>query len=183
MKIIFTLLLVQGGCWNLILWFATVMYSDIFGVFLKIWKNYRKLILWWEDCILVLDMSNKNENNFYITSCPGGLLKLDIMVRNGNVFRYIWSFSDNLENYRKLILWWEDCILVIEMSNKNENNFYFTSCPGGLLKLDIMVRNGNVFRYIWSFSDNLENYRKLILWWEDCILVIEMSNKILCFLL
>ena len=49
-------------------------------------------------------MSNKNENNFYITSCPGGLLKLDIMVRNANVFRYIWSFSENLENYRKLIL-------------------------------------------------------------------------------
>ena len=39
--------------------------------------------------ILVLDMSNKNENNFYITSCPGGLLKLDIMVHNPNVFRYI----------------------------------------------------------------------------------------------
>ena len=49
-------------------------------------------------------MSNKNENNLYITSFPQGLLKLDIMVRNANVFRYIWSFSENLENYRKLIL-------------------------------------------------------------------------------
>ena len=49
-------------------------------------------------------MSNKNENNFYITSCPGRLLKLDIMVHNANVFRYIWSFSENLENYIKLIL-------------------------------------------------------------------------------
>ena len=52
----------------------------------------------------MVDMSDKNENNFYIISCPGGLLKLDIMVRNSNVFRYIWSFSENLENYRKLIL-------------------------------------------------------------------------------
>ena len=43
-------------------------------------------------------MSNKKENNFYITSCPGGLLKLDVMVCNANVFRYIWSFSENLEN-------------------------------------------------------------------------------------
>ena len=49
-------------------------------------------------------MSNKNENNFYITYCPGGLLKLDIMVSNANVFKYNWSFSENLENYRKLIL-------------------------------------------------------------------------------
>ena len=49
-------------------------------------------------------MSNKNENNLYITSCPGGLLKLDIMVHNANVFRYIWSFSEYLENSRKLIL-------------------------------------------------------------------------------
>ena len=39
-------------------------------------------------------MSNKNENNFYITSCPGeGVLKLDIMVHNTNVFRYIWSLG------------------------------------------------------------------------------------------
>ena len=30
-------------------------------------------------------MSNKNENNFYIISCPGGLLKLDIMLRKANV--------------------------------------------------------------------------------------------------
>ena len=49
-------------------------------------------------------MSNKNENKFYLTSCSGGLLKLDIMVCKANVFRYIWSFSENLESYRKLIL-------------------------------------------------------------------------------
>ena len=49
-------------------------------------------------------MSNKNENNFYITSCPGALLKLDIMVGNANVFRDNWSFPENLENSRKLIL-------------------------------------------------------------------------------
>ena len=34
----------------------------------------------------------------------GGLLKLDIMVRKANVSTYIWSFFENLENYRKLIL-------------------------------------------------------------------------------
>ena len=49
-------------------------------------------------------MSNKNENNFYIISCPGVLLKLDIMVPKANVLTYIWSFSENLENSRKLIL-------------------------------------------------------------------------------
>ena len=49
-------------------------------------------------------MSNKNENNFHIISCPGGLLKLDIMIDKANVLTYIWSFSENLENYRKLIL-------------------------------------------------------------------------------
>ena len=48
-------------------------------------------------------MSNKNENNFYILSCPGGLLKLDITVRKANVLTYIWSISENLENSRKLI--------------------------------------------------------------------------------
>ena len=49
-------------------------------------------------------MSNKNENNFYIISCPGGFLTLDIMVQKANVLTYIRSFSENLENYRKLIL-------------------------------------------------------------------------------
>ena len=48
-------------------------------------------------------MSNKNDKNFYIISCPGGLLKLYIMVRKANVVTYIWSFSENLENSRKLI--------------------------------------------------------------------------------
>ena len=49
-------------------------------------------------------MSNKNENNFCIISGPGGLLKLDILVRKANVLTYILSFSENLENYRRLIL-------------------------------------------------------------------------------
>ena len=42
------------------------------------------MYLWWEDWIFAVDMSNKNENNFYIISCPGGLLKCDIMVCNVN---------------------------------------------------------------------------------------------------
>ena len=49
-------------------------------------------------------MSNKNENNFYIISCPGGFLTRDIMVQKVNVLTYIYSFSENLENYRTLIL-------------------------------------------------------------------------------
>ena len=108
-------------------------------------------------------MSNKNRNNFCITSCPGVFVEIDIMVCKANVLTYIWSFSENLENSRKLILWWEDCILVVDMSNKNEKNFDIISCPGGLLKLDIMVRKANVVTYILSFSENLENSKKLIL--------------------
>ena len=49
-------------------------------------------------------MSNKNENNFYVMSFPGGLLKLHIIVCKANVLTYIWSFSEKLENSRKLIL-------------------------------------------------------------------------------
>ena len=52
----------------------------------------------------VVDMSNKNGNNFCIISGPGRLLKLDIMVCKANVLTYIWSFCENLENYRRLIL-------------------------------------------------------------------------------
>ena len=100
-------------------------------------------------------MSNKNENNFCIISFPGGLLKLDIMVHKANVLTYIWSFSENLENYGKL--------MVVDMSNKKENKFCIISCPGGLLKLDIMVHKAIVLTYIWSFSENLVNYRKMIL--------------------
>ena len=106
---------------------------------------------------------NKDEHHFYFISCPGRLLTLDIMVRKANVLMYIRSFPENLENSRKLILRSEDYILVVDMSNKKENNFSITSCPGGLLKLDIMVRYANVFKYIWSFSENLGNSRKLIL--------------------
>ena len=49
-------------------------------------------------------MSNKNENEFYVFSCPGGLLKLNIMLDEVNVLTYIWSFSENFENSTKLIL-------------------------------------------------------------------------------
>ena len=51
-------------------------------------------------------MSNKNENNFYIYLflVQGGLLKLDITVREANVLTYIRSFSEKLKNSRKLIL-------------------------------------------------------------------------------
>ena len=48
-------------------------------------------------------MTNKNEKNFYIISCPGGFVEIDIMVSKANVLTYIWSFSENLENSRKLI--------------------------------------------------------------------------------
>ena len=49
-------------------------------------------------------MSNENENNFCTISGPGGLLKLDIIVCKANVLTYIWGFSEDWENYRKLIL-------------------------------------------------------------------------------
>ena len=34
--------------------------------------------------------------------------------------------------------------------------------PEGLLKLDIMVCKANVLKYIRSFSEKLENYKKMI---------------------
>ena len=50
-------------------------------------------------------MSNKNENNFCaLFLVQGELLKLDITVQKANVLTYIWSFYENLENSRKLIL-------------------------------------------------------------------------------
>ena len=88
------------------------------------------------------------------------MVTLDIMLHKANVLMYIWSFSENLEHDRKLILWWEDCILAVDMSNKNETNFYIISCPGGLLKLDITVHKANVLTYIWSFSENLKKFQK-----------------------
>ena len=42
------------------------------------------------------------------------------------------------------------------MINKNKNNF-------------------------WSFHENFENYRKLVLLWKDCISVEDMSNNIVFF--
>ena len=100
---------------------------------------------------------------FTLFLVQGGLLTLHITVHKANVLTYIWSFSENLENSIKLILSSEDCILAVDLSNKNENNFYIISCPGGLLKLDIMLRKANVLTYVWSFSEYLENSRKLIL--------------------
>ena len=41
---------------------------------------------------------------FTLFLVQGGMLKLDIMVPKANVLTYIWSFSENLENSRKLIL-------------------------------------------------------------------------------
>ena len=49
-------------------------------------------------------MSNKNEKKICIISGPGGLLKLDIMVCKATALTHIWSFSEKLENYRKLVL-------------------------------------------------------------------------------
>ena len=52
-------------------------------------------------------MSNKNENNFCIVSTCGPGESVETwyhMVCNANVLTYIWSFSENLENYRELIL-------------------------------------------------------------------------------
>ena len=51
-------------------------------------------------------MINKNKNNFCIVSGRGGggVLKPNIMVRKGAIVTYIWSFHENFENYRKLVL-------------------------------------------------------------------------------
>ena len=54
-------------------------------------------------------MVNKSKNNFCIVSGRGGgggggVLKPNIMVRKGAIVTYIWSFHENLENYRKLVL-------------------------------------------------------------------------------
>ena len=50
-------------------------------------------------------MVNKNKNNFCIVSGRGmGVLKPNIMVRKGAIVTYIWSFHENFENYRKLVL-------------------------------------------------------------------------------
>ena len=49
-------------------------------------------------------MVNKNKNNFCIVSGWGGVLKPNIMVRKGAIVTCIWSFHENFENYRKLVL-------------------------------------------------------------------------------
>ena len=42
---------------------------------------------------------------FFIVPGPEGLLKLDIIVRKAAMVTYIWNFSENLENYKKVFLW------------------------------------------------------------------------------
>ena len=134
-------------------------------------------MLWWKDCILVVDMSNKDEYDFYIISCPGGLLKFDITVCKANVLRYIWRISEDLENSRKLMLWWKNLILVVDISNKDEYHFYIISCPGGYWNLILWFATLMYSDIFGVFLTNLENYRKLNLWWEDWTLAADMSNK------
>ena len=52
---------------------------------------------------------------------------------------------------------------------------------GGLFKFDIVVCKAAIATYIWSFLENLENYKKVILWLKDCILIVDMSNRSECF--
>ena len=68
---------------------------------------------------------------------------------------YVWSFSENSEKSRKLILWWGDCILVVDMSTENEK-IYIISCPGGLLKLELTVHKAQCIDVYLEFSENLE---------------------------
>ena len=51
-------------------------------------------------------MINKNKNIFCIVSGwgGGGVLKPNIMVLKGAIVTYIWSFHENFQSYRKLIL-------------------------------------------------------------------------------
>ena len=72
---------------------------------------------------------------------------------------------------------------VVDMINKNKNIFWIVfGRGGGGLKPNIMIRKGAIVTYIWSFHENFENYRKLFLLWKDCILVEDMSNNIMRFL-
>ena len=71
--------------------------------------------------VLPLDMSNQNETNFCTVSGPGGGgSELYIMVCKAAIVTYIWSFSENLQNYKKLILLRKDCSLMVDMSNNTE---------------------------------------------------------------
>ena len=89
------------------------------------------------------------------------LLKLGIIVRKANEFTYIWSFSENFKNYKTLISCRKDCILLVDMSNKNNNIiFALFLVQGGL---DIMVRKAKTLTYFRSFSENLEDYKIMIL--------------------
>ena len=41
---------------------------------------------------------------FLVGGGGGGVFKPNIMVRKGATVTYIWSFHENFENYRKLVL-------------------------------------------------------------------------------
>ena len=114
-------------------------------------------------------MSNKNENNFCIVSGPGGVLKLNIIIHKVAIITYIWSSSANLENYRKLILWWKDCNLVVAMSNKNKKNFCVVSGPGDVKTwyygLQGFYSNKfGVFLEICKITENWFNHGKIARW-------------------
>ena len=62
----------------------------------------------------------------------------------------------------------KDCTLVVEVVDiLNENKIIFplflVRGEGGVLKPNIMVRKGAIVTYVWSFHENFENYRKLVL--------------------
>ena len=41
---------------------------------------------------------------FLVGAVGGKVLKPNIMVHKGAIVTYIWSFHENFENYRKLVL-------------------------------------------------------------------------------
>ena len=43
------------------------------------------------------------------------------MVHKANEFTYIWSFSENLKDYKALISCRKDRVLLVDVSNKNNN--------------------------------------------------------------
>ena len=59
---------------------------------------------YFHSCILAVDLSNKNNKKILRCVWSKGLLKPNIMVRKGAIVTYIWSFHENFENYRKLVL-------------------------------------------------------------------------------
>ena len=66
-------------------------------------------------------MSNKNRNNFCITSCPEGFVEIDIMVCKANVLTYIWSFltiwkiPENRFDDEKIAFWQKICQIRLKI--------------------------------------------------------------------